>query len=268
MKTASALRFREYVRSESTGHATRSTTGAMHFTVDCHGELDVILKPVNSHSGPKLLVNELVCSELAFRLGLPCLEPIVVDVPSHMQIPLRLTDGFMRAGPNYAIPFLANSVSPPSAEHIKAAHNIGDLPGIIVFDAWIGNRDRTTPGNLLASPVPGDAGSYHIWMIDHGHGITGPDWTAARLAHEAQHVTPLPFLDVMGPSLDGDGPAHFSRWIDRIAQLSDDAIAAVLALIPHSWLPDGEERQALFAYLCQRRHCLRVDLFDLAELAL
>lgn len=256
LKVGKVIGFHGYVFPSTTGHSTRSTTGAMHVDVHCDRPLQAILKPVNSHSGPKLLVNELVCTELAFRLGLPCPEPIVAEIsPDLGPIPLRLTPGFVASGPNYAVPFLHRSEAPPSREHVAAADNWQDLPGIVAFDAWISNRDRTTPGNLVAEHSHRDSAVCHIWMIDHGHGLTGPDWTAQSLAGNYE-VAPLPYLDILEPSLRR-GVHHLERWITAIEELREEAIAAVIALVPKAWLPDPAEREALTTFLYSRRLSLR-----------
>jgi len=46
-----------------------------------------------------------------------------------------------------------------------------------IFDEWIANPDRHT-GNLLVE------GPDKVWLIDHSHALTGPNWTAADLFSE------------------------------------------------------------------------------------
>ena len=44
----------------------------------------------------------------------------------------------------------------------------------LIFDDWIANADRH-PGNLLVGTAD------QVWLIDHGHSFTGPDWQAGQL---------------------------------------------------------------------------------------
>src|SRR5579884_2204153 len=181
MKTATALRFRGYVSNESTGHMARSTAGAMHFDVQANRLADVVLKAAAGNGGPRHLVNELVSAELAFRLGLPCPEPLLVRVPPDFApIPPRHPDDDPVSGFCFALPYLHGN-APPSLEQALHATNASILAGIFVFDSWVANRDRTTPGNLIAVPMP-RTGRSSIWMLDHGYTFGGPEWTPDSLA--------------------------------------------------------------------------------------
>ena len=46
--------------------------------------------------------------------------------------------------------------------------------GLYGFDSWVANTDRNER-NLLFS------GDKEVWLIDHGHCFTGPNWTPANL---------------------------------------------------------------------------------------
>lgn len=196
MKYAVALCFKEHVTSDTTGHRTRSTSGAMRFEVRCGEIRDVVLKPMNNEFGGKLLANELICAELARRLGLPVPESMVVEIPPWLP-PVRLRlhpERMLAVGPSFGVAYIDQSVSPPDTHHIELADNLVDLAGIIAFDTWIGNQDRTTPGNLLARPRTDRPDRFYIWMIDHGHAFSGPDWTSDSLPS-------VPYLPARYPPL-------------------------------------------------------------------
>lgn len=48
----------------------------------------------------------------------------------------------------------------------------------VVFDEWIANGDRNV-GNLLIGAKS------EVWLIDHSHAFTGPNWQACRLSPSA-----------------------------------------------------------------------------------
>jgi hypothetical protein len=52
------------------------------------------------------------------------------------------------------------------------------------FDAWIANIDRHER-NLLFS------GDKEIWLIDHGHCFSGPQWNSADLEPQREYVNRL-----------------------------------------------------------------------------
>jgi hypothetical protein len=58
--------------------------------------------------------------------------------------------------------------------------NWGDLGHLYAFDAWIANVDRHR-GNLLFG------GNNEVWVIDHGHSFTGPDWQADQLDPDTEY---------------------------------------------------------------------------------
>jgi len=234
----------------------------MHFEIAGDSVIESILKPVNSHSGPKLLVNELVSTEIAYRIGLPAPEPYIVDVPPKLEIPLRHRPGVMAPGPNFAVPYFRVSMAPAENEHIALADNQDDLPGIVAFDTWMGNRDRTTPGNLVATPSTREPGWFHIWMVDHGHAFTGPNWTAESLLEEAESVRALPYPDVLAEPMEN--ARWLSKWLGRITAVDEETVTEVVEKVPLSWLPQRDERRALVTYIVRRRDFLVAALAELS----
>ena len=132
---------------------------------------------------PKQLANELMVAALADAAGLP--------IPgAHLAIvPL----GIMTANKGPTLPDGARLVfgsadvrTPPVAQlyrgqnatvQTKVRKRLAEwdsVGGLYGFDSWIANIDRHE-GNLLFS------GDKEVWLIDHGHCFTGPNWTPENL---------------------------------------------------------------------------------------
>jgi hypothetical protein len=135
---------------------------------------------------PKQLSNELLVATLAKDHGLPVPDCYLAAVPAGTLSATKgpkLSSGeqLVFASADVGVPNLAQRIkSDPQAksviyDELKKWSSLGKL---YALDSWIANVDRHR-GNLLF----GGAGS--IWLIDHGHALTGPGWTAAALKADA-----------------------------------------------------------------------------------
>ena len=126
------------------------------------------------------LSNELMAAALAKAAGLPVPQPYLAIA---RQGTLATTKGPQQPDGSRLVFASADAHTPPVAQlYLGAAPNavknrladwdgIGDLYG---FDAWVANIDRHDR-NLLFS------GDKEVWLIDHGHCFSGPQWKPADL---------------------------------------------------------------------------------------
>jgi hypothetical protein len=207
-----------------------------------------VLKFRGAGQGPKALVAELVCAELARRLDLPVPEFVFVDVdptlgraePDPEIYDLIEASG----GVNFGIDYLPGSITfDPAAD---APPDPALAAAIVWFDAFTSNVDRTPRNpNLLM---------WHgrLWLIDHGaalyvhHDPSGLAGHATRpFGAIADHVL-MPFA---GSIAEADS---------RLAGLLDrGSLEEVLELVPDEWLAGGEGRAAYVDYLERRLIGLR-----------
>lgn len=228
----------------------------MHFDVRLPADstapsrlVHAVLKAPNGSNGPHVVANELLAAELAFRLGLPCPEPLLVRIPPDLEpVKLRCSPNYLAPGLAFALPYIP-SEAPLGAQHVRHATNVADLPGIFAFDTWLYNRDRTTPGNLLAQPARCGSG-WHIWMIDHEYTFGDAAWTPQSLRETVARPA-HPCLDVLEPALSLRDT--LARWVEAIQCITDELLATAIRLIPLAWLNDPAERRALLAFLLARR---------------
>ena len=208
-----------------------------------------VLKFRGAGQGPKALIAELVCGELARVAGLAVPEIVLVELEAELARtePDPEIQDLIRAsaGLNLALDYLPGSVTfDPLADQPAA-----DIASAIVWhDAFVTNVDRTPRNSNLLM--------WHrrLWLIDHGaalyfhHAWDGHlDRAASPFALVRDHVL-LPFASAL--------PEADKRMREAI---TPQAIAEIVALIPDAWLDEPEvfadpaaHRQAYADYLTRR----------------
>lgn len=135
------------------------------------------------------LANELLASTLAKAVGLPTPD-VYLAVVRPAILPLSKAPALQDGN---RIAFASADVRSPSvvfryrenpsleASLLQTISSWGGLGRCYGFDTWIANIDRHA-GNLLFG------GPKDVWLIDHGHGFTGPAWTASDLKPEGEYI--------------------------------------------------------------------------------
>jgi HipA-like protein len=170
----------------------RMRGGAQSHLMRCSDENYYVVKFQNNPQHRRILVNELLGTRLARRMGLPTAPVSVVHVSEEL---IRLTPELCVETPRSRIPctaglqFASRYPEDPRRvamhdflpdEQLRAVDNVHEFAGMLVFDKWTCNTNgRQTVffaplkprGNL---PVAGSAepqpagGVYHAVMIDQG----------------------------------------------------------------------------------------------------
>jgi len=134
--------------------------------------------------GGKQLVNELICSTLGRAVGLPVPEGFLVranasDLPESAALASHSGDAQIFASSDAGFPSLKRRLAQDRGDFLKEIFlQWKDLDAATIFDEWIANVDRH-PGNLLVETAS------RVWLIDHGHSLTGPDWKESDMRHDA-----------------------------------------------------------------------------------
>lgn len=201
-----------------------------------------VLKFRGAAQGPRALVAEVICSELARHLQLPIpqtvlieLDPMLAKSEPDVEIQSVLAAS---GGVNFGIDYLPGALNWEPALKTKVDAELAAR--IVWFDAFVENVDRTVRNpNLL---------SWHerLYLIDHGAALywqhNWPDRvtrTDARFAMVRQHVL-LP--------LAADVRAADAALAPLV---TPEAIADAVSAIPYDWLVDVE-RQGYIDHLRAR----------------
>ncbi|MFE9613562.1 HipA family kinase [Streptomyces sp. NPDC006012] len=186
-----------------------------------------VLKFTGAGQGRKTLVAEVVCGELARRLGLrvPPLVTIALDPVLGLGEPDREVQELLRSsgGTNLGMGFLSGALGfDPLAFPVDPR----EAGRIVWFDALVNNVDRSWRNpNLLMHH--GD-----LWLIDHGatmiwhHNWPGAETSAARSYDASDHA-----LARFAPDV-ATAAATLSPLV------TEDLLAEVTAEIPDAWLLD------------------------------
>jgi hypothetical protein len=237
-----------------TVNATRYVTplregGSMPAIIEASDQGLYVLKFRGAGQGPKALIAELVCGELARALGLPVPELVFVELDPDLarSEPDPEIQDLLKAsgGLNIAMDYLPGSVMfDPVADQPDGAL----ASAIVWFDAYITNVDRTARNtNLLM---------WHrrLYLIDHGAALY---FHHSWQNHLQRSQDPFAMIKnhVLLPAADQLEQAA-ARCTER---LTSDIIETIVQLIPDSWLKDdttfntAAEYRTAYAQYLQRR---------------
>ncbi|MFD7438488.1 HipA family kinase [Streptomyces sp. NPDC059861] len=184
-----------------------------------------VMKFTGAGQGRKTLVAEVVCGELARRLGLrvPRLVTVGLDPLLGLGEPDQQVQDLLRSsgGPNLGMDFLSGALGFDPLAFTVGPEEAGR---IVWFDALVNNVDRSWRNpNLLM--WQGD-----LWLIDHGatmiwhHNWPGAEASAARPYDASDHALRTFAPDVTAAAA-GLAPL-----------VTEDLLAEVTAEIPDAWL--------------------------------
>ncbi|MFJ3234105.1 HipA family kinase [Streptomyces sp. NPDC086787] len=184
-----------------------------------------VMKFTGAGQGRKTLVAEVVCGELARRLGfrMPRLVTLELEAVLGLGEPDQQVQELLRSsgGTNLGMDFLSGALGfDPLAFPVSRA----EAGRIVWFDALVNNVDRSwrNPNLLLRRG--------ELWLIDHGatmiwhHNWPGAEASAARPYDASDHALARFAPDVAGAAAE-------------LAPLvTEDLLAEVTAEIPDAWL--------------------------------
>ena len=230
--------------------------GSLPAVIEADDDGLYVLKFRGAGQGPRALIAELVAGEVARIAGLPVPEIVFAELDPELartepdpeiQDLIRASADLVQGsrGLNLALDYLPGSVTfdplamQPGAELASR---------IVWFDAFVSNLDRTARNtNMLV---------WHgkLWLIDHGAALYfHHDWrdflarADSPFALIKDHVL-LPFASALDAA---------DAWMTQ--QLTPGRIAAIVQLIPDTWLEDepsfaskAAHRDAYLQYLTRR----------------
>ncbi|MFE3739604.1 HipA family kinase [Streptomyces sp. NPDC059134] len=186
-----------------------------------------VMKFTGAGQGRKTLVAEVICGQLARRLGLPVPELVRMELDPVIGLsePDQEVQELLKAsgGTNLGMDYLPGSIGFDPLAYEVSSEEAGR---IVWFDAVINNVDRSWRNpNLLV--WHGD-----LWLIDHGatmiwhHNWPGAQASAAKPYNASDHA-----LAPFAPDL--------AAAAERLAPLvTEELLTEVTAEVPEEWLAD------------------------------
>ncbi|MEV0244624.1 HipA family kinase [Streptomyces sp. NPDC050674] len=186
-----------------------------------------VLKFTGAGQGRKTLVAEVVCGELARRLGLrmPRLVTVELDAELGLGEPDEQVQSLLRSsgGTNLGMDFLSGALGFDPLAFPVSPEEAGR---VVWFDALINNVDRSWRNpNLLRWRG-------ELWLVDHGATMI---WHHNWPSVEASAARPY---DASDHALASFAPDVASAAAELAPQVTEDLLADVTAQIPDAWLTD------------------------------
>ncbi len=236
--------------------------GAQSHLMRCSDENYYVVKFQNNPQHRRILVNELLGTRLAARLGLPTTPVAIVHVSEDL---IRLTPDLCVEMPRTRIPCAAGlqfGSRFPGDPHrltlqdflpnkqLTEVENLHDFAGMLVFDKWTCNTNgRQTL--FFREPRPGDEAPeapYRTVMIDQGFCFNAGEWNFPD--------APLRGLYARNRVYEGiTGRESFGPWLERIEdRMTEQVFDELIREIPPEWYADDlEALQRLAEQLMNRR---------------
>jgi hypothetical protein len=151
--------------------------------------------------------NELLVAAIARRLNVPVPDAAIVRVPTDVSDQFRRIrnssgEGFIAfgsidaEGSTVAQVYEASGSLDLPSKYLRVSPVLGKLYGL---DTWVANTDRHA-NNLI---IRGDG---QIFLIDHGHCLSGPTWVATDLSADRNYDCRLEsWLTPLLSAVDKDG---------------------------------------------------------------
>ena len=233
----------------------RMRGGAQSHLMRCSDGNYYVVKFQNNPQHRRILVNELLGTKLAARLGLPTTPAAIVEVSEEL---IRLTPDLAIEMPRQRIPcqaglqFGSRYPGDPRRlalhdflpdEQLRQVANLHDFAGMLVFDKWTCNtngrqtlffqeplrQEGSTPTSAAAEKT---GSSYSTVMIDQGFCFNAGEWNFPD--------APLRGLYARNRVYEGvTGMESFTPWLERLEkQMTERAVDDLTRQIPPDWYED------------------------------
>ena len=253
-------------------HIRRMRGGAQAHLMRCSDGNYYVVKFQNNPQHLRVLVNELLGTRLASRLGLPTTPVAVVEVSRELiQLTEELCMELARSRTPCAAGLQFGSRYPGDPrrlvlhdflpdEKLREVANLHDFAGMLVFDKWTCNTngrqtlffEEKSPASAAApgdpprapgnSPLP-----YRALMIDQGFCFNAGEWNFPD--------APLRGLYARNRVYEGvTGMESFGPWLERLEhRITERVLAEVAGEIPPEWYADDYDGVLRLLEQLQRR---------------
>ena len=259
--------------------------GAQSHLMRCSDGYYYVIKFQNNPQHRRILVNEMLGTRLASRLGLPTAAVSVVHVPEDL---IRLTEELCIETPRSRIPCSAGlqfgSRFPGDPRHmalhdflpderLNDVDNLHDFAGMLVFDKWTCNTNgrqtvfyeiqkRAAPFSPGAAPGTVDEldpTNYHTVMIDQGFCFNAGEWNFPDAPLRGLYARNRVYQGVLGMQ-------SFTPWLERLEkQISQRVLAELAEELPPAWYEDDYDSLLRLLEQLYRRRSRVQDLLLSAQ---
>jgi hypothetical protein len=233
----------------------RMRGGAQSHLMRCSDGHYYVVKFQNNPQHRRILVNELLGTKLAARLGLPTTPVAIVEVSEEL---IRLTPDLAMEMPRHRIPcqpglqFGSRYPGDPRRltlhdflpdEQLQQVANLHDFAGMLVFDKWTCNTNgrqtlffreprRSQHPTTDSSASEETSVAYSALMIDQGFCFNAGDWNFPDAPLRGLYARSRVYHGVTGMN-------SFGPWLERLEkQMTERALDEITKQIPPAWYED------------------------------
>jgi hypothetical protein len=238
----------------------RMRGGAQSHLMRCSDDGYYIVKFQNNPQGTRILVNELLGTRLAARLGLPTPAVAIVDVRDELieyteDLVIQLGRGSQRC--RSGLQFGSRYPGQPAEtavydflpdEQLIETVNIADFCGMFVFDKWVCN---TNGRQTIFFRTKGEA-HYRAQMIDQGFCFNAGEWNFPDAPLRGLYTRHRVYDSVRGIEA-------FEPWLARLEMnITDAFIDETMAEIPPEWYGfDQPALEKMLEHLLRRKKLVK-----------
>jgi hypothetical protein len=241
-------------------HIRRMRGGAQSHLMRCSDGNYYVVKFQNNPQHPRVLVNELLGTNLAALLGLPTTPVAIIEVTEDL---IWLTPDLCVEMPRTRIPckhgLQFGSRYPEDPHHLTllefltdkqllSARNLMDFVGMLVFDTWTCNTD----GRQVILGRHDNGTPYQAWMIDQGFCFNGGGWNFPDKPRHSLYGRNVVYEQVQGIE-------SFEPWLAKLEfEIGMKVLWNITETIPPEWYEfDSKSLHHLVEQLDSRRTRVR-----------
>ena len=232
-------------------HIRRMRGGAQAHLMRCRDGGYYVVKFQDNPQHQRILVNELLGTRLAARLGLPTAPAAVIEVPQELidcTADLVIQLGMGRKPCRAGLQFGSRYPGDPAEvtvhdflpdEQLREVENLADFAGMLVFDKWTCNTNGRQAIYFLE---PGRS-PYQAWMIDQGFCFNAGEWNFPDAPLRGLYARHRVYESVRGMET-------FELWLERLEKkITESVLDDVAKEIPPEWY--NGDQDTLFRLLEQ-----------------
>lgn len=196
----------------------------------------------------KALANEWVGYCLGRYLGLPIPFAQLVEIPQEFSSQVPELELLSNTQFQFASLYVADCFDGHQVPAVHQIINYQSMAGIIIFDYWLCNRDRTRKNIILCDE---STDSNRLWIIDHAEIFNSFNWVENDLVTLPTGIMKSATHQLMARFIDDE--QRFFEYLEVIQTLPIHLIEEIVAVIPDDWNVSAEEKKAMVTALVTRR---------------
>lgn len=198
----------------------------------------------------KALANEWIAYCLGRYLGLPIPFAQIVEIPQAFSTQEPALTQMSSTQFQFASLYVPDCFDGHQVTSVPQISNHETLAGIILFDYWLCNRDRTRKNIVLCEDSINNA--YRMWIIDHAEVFNSFNWVQIDLENLPINIMKSATHQLMARFIKDE--QSFFEYLETIQTLPIHLIEEIVTVIPDEWNISQEEKKAMVTALVIRRN--------------